>query len=102
MPMVGVIAVMSGIAIWKPVQLSWLTTLFGGFVWARYWHFLSMVALVLLSVVHVVMVFAVDPYSLRSMVTGGYDESKSPEARNARPFLWRRNARHAPVPGENT
>jgi hypothetical protein len=61
-----------------------------------------MVALVLLSVVHVVMVFAVDPYSLRSMVTGGYDESKSPEARNARPFLWRRNAPHAPVPGENT
>jgi Ni/Fe-hydrogenase b-type cytochrome subunit len=102
MPMVGVIAVMSGIAIWKPVQLAWLTTLFGGFVWARYWHFLSMVALVLLSVVHVVMVFAVDPYSLRSMVTGGYDESRSPEARNARPFLWRRTSTHTRVPGENT
>jgi hypothetical protein len=35
-------------------------------------------------------VFAVDPYSLRSMITGGYDDSKSPEARNARPFFWRR------------
>jgi hypothetical protein len=33
------------------------------------------------------MVFAVDPYSLRSITTGGYDESKSPEARNARPFV---------------
>jgi hypothetical protein len=39
-------------------------------------------------------VFAVDPYSLRSMITGGYNEAKSPEARNARPFFWRR-----PVPG---
>jgi len=38
------------------------------------------------------MVFAVDPYSIRSMVTGGYDESKSPEARNARPFFWRQPA----------
>jgi hypothetical protein len=33
------------------------------------------------------MVFAVDPQSLGSMVTGDYDESRSPEALNARPFL---------------
>jgi hypothetical protein len=33
------------------------------------------------------MVFAVDPASLVSMVTGRYDESRSPEALNARPFL---------------
>jgi hypothetical protein len=32
------------------------------------------------------MVFAVDPYSLPSMITGNYDEKLSPEARNARPF----------------
>jgi hypothetical protein len=31
-------------------------------------------------------VFAVDPYSLRSMITGWYDRARSPEARNARPF----------------
>jgi hypothetical protein len=47
---------------------------------------------VLITIVHIIMVFAVDPYSLRSMITGGYDESKSPEARNARPFFWRRPA----------
>jgi thiosulfate reductase cytochrome b subunit len=86
MPLFGMAAVLSGLAIWKPVQLQPLTWLLGGFVWARYWHFMSMVALVALSVGHVFMVFAVDPYSLRAMVTGGYDESKSPEARNARPF----------------
>jgi thiosulfate reductase cytochrome b subunit len=90
MPIVGVIAVLTGLAIWKPVQLALLTNVFGGFVWARYWHFLAMLALVVLALGHVFMVFAVDPYSLRSMVTGGYDESKSPEERNARPFWWKR------------
>ena len=86
MPIVGAMAVVSGIAIWKPVQLAWLTGLVGGYVWARYWHFVAMLLLVVLSVAHVFMVFAVDPYSMRSMITGGYSEDLSPEARNARPF----------------
>jgi Ni/Fe-hydrogenase b-type cytochrome subunit len=90
LPWVAVAAIITGLAIWKPVQLGWLTAVLGGYVWARYWHFLVMVLLVVLTIGHVIMVFAVDPYSLRSMVTGGYDESKSPEARNARPFFWRR------------
>ena len=90
MPVLGALAILTGLAIWKPVQFAPLANALGGYVWARYWHFLVMLGLVLLSVVHVVMVFAVDPYSLRSMITGGYDESKSPESRNARPFFWRR------------
>jgi len=89
MPIVGVVAVVSGLAIWKPVQLAWITNLIGGYVWARYWHFLAMLSLVGLSVSHVFMVFAVDPYSLRSIITGGYDETKSPERRNARPLWWK-------------
>ena len=68
------------------MQLAPLADLFGGFVWARYWHFVSMLLLVVLSFVHIFMVFAVDPYSLRSMITGGYNPENSPEARNARPF----------------
>ena len=79
-------AVATGIAIWKPVQLSLLTDLFGGYVWARYWHFVAMLVIVILSVIHVFMVFAVDPYSIPAMITGNYDERNSPEARNARPF----------------
>ena len=86
MPFVGAIIVLSGIAIWKPVSLGWLTDIFGGFVWARYWHFIGMLTLVLMSVVHVFMVISVDPYSLRSMITGGHNERLSPIARNARPF----------------
>jgi len=89
MPLVGVLAVLSGLAIWKPVQLAPLTNMLGGYVWARYWHFLAMILLVALTIGHVIMVFAVDPWSLRSMITGGYDASKSPEERNARPFWWK-------------
>jgi Ni/Fe-hydrogenase b-type cytochrome subunit len=87
MPLVGIMAVVTGIAVWKPVELSWLTNAMGGYVWARYWHFCAMFLLVVLIVGHVFMVFTVDPYSLPSMITGNYDESASPEARNARPFV---------------
>ena len=86
MPMVGAVLVLTGLAIWKPVSLSWITGLFGGYVWARYWHFLAMTVLFALIAGHVFMVFSVDPYALRSMVTGRYDERLSPERRNARPF----------------
>jgi thiosulfate reductase cytochrome b subunit len=37
--LVGALAVLSGFAMYKPVQLAWLTTLFGGFQLARFWHF---------------------------------------------------------------
>src|SRR5579863_2124331 len=87
LPIFGALAVATGVAIWKPVQLAPLTALFGGYVWARYWHFVAMFVLVLLSAGHVFMVFAVDPYALRAILTGGYEEAKSPEERNARPFV---------------
>ena len=87
MPVVGIMAVVTGIAIWKPVELSWLTNALGGYVWARYWHFWVMLLLVILTVGHVFMVFTVDPYSMVSMITGGYRERWSPEARNARPLI---------------
>jgi thiosulfate reductase cytochrome b subunit len=87
LPVIGAAAVVTGVAIWKPVQLAPLTNLLGGYVWARYWHFWAMLLLVALSVAHVFMVFAVDPYSIPSMITGNYREDLSPEERNARPFM---------------
>jgi thiosulfate reductase cytochrome b subunit len=86
MPWVGVVLVLTGVAIWKPVELGWLTAVFGGYVWARYWHFASMTVLVVLAVGHIFMVFTVDPYAIVSMVTGRYNERFAPEARDARPF----------------
>lgn len=86
MPFLGLVLVLSGLAIWKPVTLGWITALFGNYVIARLVHFLAMVALLGLAVGHVFMVFSTDPYALRSMISGWYDERRSPEARNARPF----------------
>jgi thiosulfate reductase cytochrome b subunit len=65
----GVVIVLSGIAIWKPVQLQELTAVFGGYDAARYVHFFAMAAIVGFLVVHVVMAVLV-PKSLRAMVTG--------------------------------
>src|SRR5262245_8777304 len=65
----GIVVVLSGIAIWKPVQLQWLATLFGGFDAARYVHFFAMAAIVGFLAIHVVMAFLV-PKSLRAMIIG--------------------------------
>jgi thiosulfate reductase cytochrome b subunit len=67
--LIGVVIVLSGLAIWKPVQFQYLTMLFGGYDVARYVHFFAMAAIVLFMVVHVVMAFLV-PKSLRAMLIG--------------------------------
>jgi thiosulfate reductase cytochrome b subunit len=65
----GVIVVLSGLAIWKPVQLQELTALLGGYEAARYVHFFAMAAIVGFLVIHIVMAFVV-PKSLRAMIIG--------------------------------
>jgi thiosulfate reductase cytochrome b subunit len=65
----GILIVLSGLAIWKPVQLQELTAVFGGYDAARYVHFFAMAAIVGFLVVHVVMALLV-PKSLRAMITG--------------------------------
>src|SRR5688572_17288084 len=66
---VGILIVLSGLAIWKPVQLQYLTALFGGYEAARYVHFFCMAAIVAFMVVHVVLALLV-PKSLRAMIIG--------------------------------
>jgi len=68
----GVLAVLTGLAIYKPVQFAWLTWLFGGFQAARYWHFWAVWIFIGFTAVHVALVFLVDPASLRAMLTGWY------------------------------
>lgn len=69
---VGALAVLSGFAIYKPTQLAWLTWLLGGFQAARYWHFWTVWIFTGFLIVHVVLVFVVDPASLRAMISGWY------------------------------
>jgi thiosulfate reductase cytochrome b subunit len=65
----GVVIVLSGLGIWKPVQLQELTALFGGYDVARYVHFFAMAAIVGFLVVHVALALIV-PKSLRAMIAG--------------------------------
>src|SRR5580692_3065897 len=66
---IGVVIVLSGLSIWKPVQLQWLTALFGGYDVARYVHFICMSAIVAFLMVHVALAVLV-PKSLRAMIVG--------------------------------
>jgi thiosulfate reductase cytochrome b subunit len=66
---VGVVIVLSGLSIWKPVQLQWLTALFGGYDIARYVHFFCMSTIVAFLVIHVALAVLV-PKSLRAMIIG--------------------------------
>jgi thiosulfate reductase cytochrome b subunit len=65
----GILIVLSGLAIWKPVQFQELTALFGGYDFARYVHFVAMAAIVGFLAVHVALALLV-PKSLRAMVVG--------------------------------
>src|ERR1700712_78553 len=66
---VGIVIVLSGLSMWKPVQLYWLSMLFGGYDIARYVHFICMAAIVGFLVVHVALALLV-PKSLRAMIIG--------------------------------
>jgi thiosulfate reductase cytochrome b subunit len=68
--MAGLLIVLSGLAIWKPIQLSELLSLFYDFQTARLVHFLCMAAIVLFVAVHVTLALLV-PHTLVAMVTGG-------------------------------
>jgi thiosulfate reductase cytochrome b subunit len=66
---VGIVVVLSGVAIWKPVQFQELTALLGGYDTARYVHFFAMAAIVAFLVIHVIMALVV-PKTMRAMIIG--------------------------------
>jgi thiosulfate reductase cytochrome b subunit len=66
---VGILIVLSGLSMWKPVQLQYLAALFGGYDVARYVHFFCMAAICAFLIVHVLLALLV-PKSLRAMVIG--------------------------------
>jgi thiosulfate reductase cytochrome b subunit len=59
--------IVTGLAIWKPVQLGWIADLFGGYPIARNIHLAAMFGIVLFLVVHLVLV-AIFPGTLAAMV----------------------------------
>jgi thiosulfate reductase cytochrome b subunit len=65
----GIVIVLSGLSIWKPVQLKYLTAFFGGYDIARYVHFFAMSAIVAFLAIHILLALLV-PKSLRAMIFG--------------------------------
>jgi thiosulfate reductase cytochrome b subunit len=76
---VGLMIVISGLALWKPVQFSALADLFGTFQTIRLVHFLCMSAIVGFVLIHVTLALLV-PRSLLAMLNGGpvVDDGESP------------------------
>jgi thiosulfate reductase cytochrome b subunit len=70
--LMGAGSVLTGLAIYKPLQAAWLTAAFGGYEWARWIHFWLTIGFCVFFVVHIVQVALAGWPNMRSMVTG-YD-----------------------------
>ncbi len=89
--LMGAGSIATGFAIYKPTQFSWLTSLLGGYEWARWEHFWLMMGFVLFFAVHVFQVIMAGWSNFLSMITG-YEIVDAVEAEN----------QLAPVAGEVT
>ncbi len=68
--LMGVGSILTGLAIYKPVQLAWLTGLFGGYPAARWIHFWLTMGYVLFFLIHIAQVVRAGWNNFRAMVTG--------------------------------
>ncbi len=66
----GALMVLTGVAIYKPAQQSWLTSLFFGYSTARFIHFWTTLGFLGFFLVHVGQVIRVGWNNFRGMITG--------------------------------
>lgn len=63
-------SLLTGLAIYKPIQLSWLCTVFGGYETCRIIHFILMIGYCIFFLIHVLQVVLAGWQNFSSMVTG--------------------------------
>jgi thiosulfate reductase cytochrome b subunit len=68
--LMGAGSLVTGLAIYKPTQLAWLTNVLGGYEWARWEHFALVIGYVLFFVIHIAQVIRAGWNNFRAMVTG--------------------------------
>ena len=68
--LMGFGSIVTGLAIWRPVQFKWLTVTLGGYQAARVEHFLLASGYVLFFVVHIAQVIRAGWNNMRSMISG--------------------------------
>jgi thiosulfate reductase cytochrome b subunit len=66
----GGLSLLSGLAIYKPIQFAWLTAVLGGYEWARWIHFWLTIGYLLFFLVHIAQVIKTGWNNFRGMVTG--------------------------------
>jgi thiosulfate reductase cytochrome b subunit len=66
----GAGSIVTGLAVYKPVQLGWLCALCGGYEIARIIHFILTVGYVVFFMVHIIQVMLAGWNNFRAMVTG--------------------------------
>lgn len=76
----GFFMLLTGLAIYKPAQLYWLTASLGGYEWARAEHFIITILFILFFFVHVIQVIVAGWNNFRSMITGLEKIKKQPAA----------------------
>lgn len=76
----GLGSLLTGLAIYKPVQLNWLTAAFGGYEWARFFHFWLTIGYVGFFLVHVGQVIKAGWNNFRAMVIGVEVVEEPPKA----------------------
>jgi len=68
--LMGIGSVLTGLAIYKPVQFNWLAWLLGGYHLARIWHFVLTIGYVLFFLIHIIQVILAGWNNFRSVVSG--------------------------------
>jgi len=74
----GLGSLLTGIAIYKPTQFSWLCTMLGGYTFARVLHFALTIGYVLFFLIHIIQVIIAGWNNFRAMVTGFEVETIKP------------------------
>lgn len=79
----GLGSLLTGLAIYKPVQLNWLCSLLGGYEWARAEHFILTLLFSLFFLVHLVQVILAGWNNFASMIRGFETRSISAEMKSS-------------------
>jgi Ni/Fe-hydrogenase b-type cytochrome subunit len=66
----GIVSIVTGLALYQPVQLAWLVRLLGGFRLARLWHFAAMCGFLAFIPGHLIMVALHGWGNFYAMLTG--------------------------------
>jgi len=85
----GLGSVLTGLAIYKPVQFYWLCAMFGGYEMARVFHFALTIGYCLFFVIHIFQVIRAGWNNFRAMVAGfevmRYSAPENPRPENPHP-----------------